>query len=96
MNDNDRQEQLGRLVGELCAAKGTTWRRLFPEIHLLFVEASPTFLQSNATLHASLIENQRLLQKEATLIAQSLEREELIKELEAKNRRGIDPVDEND
>ena len=68
---------------------------LFPEIHLLFVEASPTFLQSNATLHASLLENERLLQKEATLITQSLECEELIKELEAKRRRGVDPLDEN-
>jgi hypothetical protein len=95
MNDRERQEQLGRLVGELCAAKGSNWRRLFPEIHLIFAEASPSFLQANASLHASLLENERLLQHEALVTAQILEYEELIKELEAKTKDDVDPIDEN-
>jgi hypothetical protein len=93
MNDRNRQERLGRLVGELCAAKGSNWRRLFPEIHLLFAEASPAFLQSNNSLHASLLENERLLQNEAVATAQILEHEELIKELEARNKQA-DSADE--
>jgi hypothetical protein len=93
MNDSEHQEQLGRLVGALCAAHGSNWRRLFPVIHLIFAEASPTFLQVNASLHASLLENERLLQHEAVVAAQIREHEELINELEARNRRA-DSTDE--